>query len=199
MHENWAVLVDGDKILQVGPLSNLTIPNDQRSTEKQTTGNIIAPRPKCERFKTLWSDDGVVSYRELLKNILPDIRKAWDDSNRSSVSLLISSTYSAINFASKLTNRTVDLINQSKSPQNQTNKTLFRAARKSRQISKKLKRKKRDRSLSSTEYFPPLSQILTILARSFDKFNRKFSQKIGVEMIRNFLRLFLVLQLSSVT
>lgn len=31
MHENWAVLVDGDKILQVGPLSNLTIPKNVRN------------------------------------------------------------------------------------------------------------------------------------------------------------------------
>ena len=72
-----------------------------------TTANLSAPRVPNLRFKTKWSDDGVIEYGNQLSPLLLQIRETWGNiqHTNSSISLLLSTTFSAMNIAAKSTNK----------------------------------------------------------------------------------------------
>ena len=77
---------------------------------------LKAPRIPNQRIKILWDEEGIQEYESLVGSNLADIRKLWgNSSSRSSISILLSSTYSSLSFAARSTNKFVDL-SSSKSP-----------------------------------------------------------------------------------
>ena len=86
-------------------VSTCTIPSHQY--EQTDDGKqVTAPRVPNLRFKTKWNDDGVSEYAQLLSPLLPQIRETWGGlQSNTNISLLISSTYSAMNLMSKATNK----------------------------------------------------------------------------------------------
>jgi hypothetical protein len=101
------------------------IPQDQKL--------LKAPRVPNNRIKILWNEEGIRDYETLVGSSLADIRKLWgNSSSRSSISILLSSTYSSLSFAARSTNKFVDL-SSSKSPNPSVNpeiRTLERAVQK---------------------------------------------------------------------
>ena len=71
---------------------------------------VTAPRVTNNRIKIVWNDDGIENYESLVGSSLPSLRERWGNpSSRSSISLLLSSTYSFLSFAASSTNKSVDL------------------------------------------------------------------------------------------
>ena len=73
---------------------------------------VNAPRVTNDRIKILWesSDDGIERYENLVGTSLAGLRERWGNpSSRSSISLLLSSTYSFLSFAARSTNKSIDL------------------------------------------------------------------------------------------
>ena len=86
-------------------VSACTIPPHQYQRQ-DSSKNITAPRISNDRFKTNWSDEGVAEYIQLLTPLLPQIRDTWGSSgSNGTISLLLSSTYSAMNLVAKATNK----------------------------------------------------------------------------------------------
>ena len=80
---------------------------------------VQAPRIPNERIKIIWCEDGIEEYEALVSTNLASLRKLWGNSqSRSSISVLLSSTYSCLSFAAKSTNKFIDLAS-SKSPKPQ--------------------------------------------------------------------------------
>ena len=74
------------------------------------TGNISAPRVLNQRVKVKWSTETVPLYESLVSPSLISLRERWSNSpDPTSFSILIESTYSALNIAAKSTHKTVDL------------------------------------------------------------------------------------------
>ena len=70
--------------------------------------HIIAPRIPNERFSTKWCEDGVAEYRTAVAPLLSQIQAIWGSEPSSScISLLLSTTYSAMNLGAKATNKVV--------------------------------------------------------------------------------------------
>ena len=101
-----------------------------------------APRIPNERIKILWDEEGIHEYERLVGNSLENIRKMWGDStSRSSISILLSSTYSSLSFAARSTNKFVDL-STTRTPKPIVNKeirTLERAVQKANKFLKSRK------------------------------------------------------------
>ena len=69
------------------------------------SSNITAPRIPNLRFCTKWSEEGVAMYKQAVATLLPEIRKTWGSPKSSAhISLLLSSTYSAMTLAAQATN-----------------------------------------------------------------------------------------------
>ena len=91
-------------------VSTCTIP-PQQYQYPDVSKNVTAPRVSNSRFKTKWSDEGVAEYIQLLTPLLPQIRETWGSSvSNANISLLFSTTYSAMNLVTKATNK-VNLLN----------------------------------------------------------------------------------------
>ena len=74
------------------------------------TNLLVAPRVQNDRIKILWSDNGVLEYQNLIGTSLASLRERWaNPSSSSSISLLLSSTYSCLSFAAASTNKCVKL------------------------------------------------------------------------------------------
>ena len=74
------------------------------------SNNVTAPRVPNHRFSTRWSDEGVSDYREAVTPLLSQIRETWGNTAGTlSVSIMLSTTYAAMNIASKSTNKVVNL------------------------------------------------------------------------------------------
>ena len=83
-----------------------------------------APRVLNDRVKIHWSDEGIEAYEELISDSLTDIRNRWGDaSSISSISVLLSSTYSCLSYAAKSTNRFSELSSH-KTQKPKTNPTV---------------------------------------------------------------------------
>ena len=68
--------------------------------------NITAPRIQNTRFATKWSDEGVAEYVDVLTPLLPQIRETWGNiPSTACMSLLLSTTYSALTLAAMHTNK----------------------------------------------------------------------------------------------
>ena len=84
-------------------ISNCSLPTAPVSPPNQHL--IKAPRIPNDRIKIIWTEEGIRDYEKLVGNNLADIRKLWGNpSSRSSISVLLSSTYSCLNFAARATN-----------------------------------------------------------------------------------------------
>ena len=74
------------------------------------TNLVVAPKVKNDRIKILWNDDGINEYQNLIGSSLASLRERWaNSSSSSSISLLLSSTYSCLSFAASSTNKFVEL------------------------------------------------------------------------------------------
>ena len=73
--------------------------------------NIIAPRVPNNRQKVMWSEEGIGLYKEMLGNSLAGLRQRWPDASGSpsSMSVLLSSTYSLFQVAAAASNSVINL------------------------------------------------------------------------------------------
>ena len=72
--------------------------------------NISAPRVPNQRFATKWSEEGVAEYELVTSPLLSQIRDTWGKGEDStSISMLLSTTYAALNLVTQATNRTIPL------------------------------------------------------------------------------------------
>ena len=73
--------------------------------------NIEAPRVPNLGFSTKWSKDGEEDYRQTVTPFLSQIRETWGNSKSSaSISLLLSTTYTAMTQTAKATNKVMNLV-----------------------------------------------------------------------------------------
>ena len=71
---------------------------------------VTAPRIPNNRTKIIWSEEGIKSYEELVGTTLADLSDRWgNSSSRSSLSVLLSSTYQCLSLAACSTNKTIIL------------------------------------------------------------------------------------------
>ena len=60
----------------------------------------------------MWTEDGIEAYEKILKHCLADLRARWgNQESRSSIFILLSSTYSCLSLAAQSTNKCVGLGN----------------------------------------------------------------------------------------
>ena len=70
----------------------------------------IAPKIKNERAKIKWSDSGILDYQTAIGSGLDELASRWCNSDSSSsISILLSATYSLLHIAATSTNKFVDL------------------------------------------------------------------------------------------
>ena len=87
-------------------ISTCVIPPLQHETKYDLSKNIKAPRILNDRFSTKWSDDGVAAYSSVVTPLLPQIRESWgSEPSNANISLLLSSTYTALCLGAKATNK----------------------------------------------------------------------------------------------
>ena len=71
---------------------------------------ITAPRLSIHRHKILWSDEGIVKYKELVAERLSEIRMRWlDPSSKTSLSVLLATTNDILSRSALASNKSVDL------------------------------------------------------------------------------------------
>ena len=71
---------------------------------------VMAPRVSNNRTKIIWSEDGIKAYEEMVGGTLADLTLRWGNSmSRTSLSVLLSSTYQCLSFAACSTNKSIDL------------------------------------------------------------------------------------------
>ena len=87
-------------------VSSCSLPPIPKVTH-DTSDNITAPKVPNLRFKTKWSDEGIIEYSNILSSLLQQIRETWGNMhhNNSSISMLLSTTFSAMSIAAKSTNK----------------------------------------------------------------------------------------------
>ena len=97
------------------------------------TTNIKAPRLSNERAKVLWSEAGILEYKNLVAPQLTRIQNLWLDTpspSRSSLKLLLQSTNNILTTTASITNKTIDL-GKSFSPRSKPIPKLLRISQKS--------------------------------------------------------------------
>ena len=71
---------------------------------------VKAPRVANDRIKIIWDEEGIENYETLVGSSLAGLRERWGNSSSlSSISLLLSSTYSFLSFAARSTNKSIEL------------------------------------------------------------------------------------------
>ena len=71
---------------------------------------LVAPIIPNTRTKTVWSDEGISQYESIIDSSLADLRERWGNSaSKSSLSVLLSSTYSLLVYAANSTNKSISL------------------------------------------------------------------------------------------
>ena len=79
-------------------------PYEVNDKSKLTT----APRISNDRFSTKWCEDGISEYKSVVSPLLPNIRETWgNEPSTANISLLLSTTYLAMNMGSKATNKVI--------------------------------------------------------------------------------------------
>ena len=82
-------------------ISKFSVPTQQYQPS-ESEHNITAPRVENSRFRTVWTEESVAEYKELLSLLLPHIRQTWGSTDsKVTISLLLSSTYTAMNMISR--------------------------------------------------------------------------------------------------
>ena len=78
--------------------------------QHDVSNNITAPRVPNNRFATQWTNEGMSEYNQLASSLLSPIREVWGSTqSNANISLLLSTTYTAMNMAAKATNRVIML------------------------------------------------------------------------------------------
>ena len=94
-------------------LSNCSIPRVQPSPPQECL--VSAPRISNSRMKIVWSEEGIDAYERVVGTALSDLSERWGDpSYRSSLSVLLSSTYQCLSLAACSTNKSVNLAKANK-------------------------------------------------------------------------------------
>ena len=89
-------------------ISSCTLPSV--ASHHKPTNTITAPRIPNERHKIVWTEDGIAEYEAIIGSNLSFLREQWGNpSSRTSVSLLLSSTYACLSLAAKSSNKSIDL------------------------------------------------------------------------------------------
>ena len=89
-------------------LSVCSIPRTLPSHSQEYLVN--APRISNTRTKIIWSEEGIAAYEQAVGTGLADLSERWGNpSSRSSLSVLLSSTYQCLSFAASSTNKSVNL------------------------------------------------------------------------------------------
>ena len=89
-------------------LSSCSIPGAEIPTPDDNL--VVAPRVPNNRTKVIWNEEGIEQYEKILGSALSDLRVRWGNSgSRSSLSLLLSSTYQLLSYAAVSTNKSIDL------------------------------------------------------------------------------------------
>ena len=71
---------------------------------------VVAPKIPNIRTRTVWSEEGIRKYESIIDSSLTDLRERWgNSSSKSSLSVLLSSTYSLLAYAAKTTNKSISL------------------------------------------------------------------------------------------
>ena len=71
---------------------------------------VTAPRVPNDRFCTKWSEDGVIEYSDTVAPLLPQIQETWgSEPSLPNISLLLSTTFMAMNVGAKATNKVVSM------------------------------------------------------------------------------------------
>ena len=115
--------------------------------------NITAPRVPNLRFKTRWSEEGVTEYSDVISTQLRQIRDTWGNMkhNNSSISLLLSTTFSAMNIAAKATNEVSMLGEKKERVKPKTSQSTKAAAKTSFKLLQKLSRLEGSQTASEAE------------------------------------------------
>ena len=72
--------------------------------------NITAPRVINDRIKIIWDEQGITDYEEFISSHLSSLRECWGNpDSRTSVSVLLASTYSCLSLAARSTNPFIEL------------------------------------------------------------------------------------------
>ena len=80
------------------------------SVPPQDNNNITAPRIPNIRVKIIWNEEGIEDYEKIIGTNLRDLREQWGNpESRTSISVLLSSTYACLSLAASSTNKAVDL------------------------------------------------------------------------------------------
>ena len=110
-------------------LSSFFLPST-KATECDSAHSLPrAPRLQNNRQKVIWSEEGIMSYSELVQHALQSIRNNWyHPDSRTSVSILLELTNFVLNKAASLTNKTVSLA-KSTSLSKKSESNVIRAAR----------------------------------------------------------------------
>ena len=107
-------------------VSTCSLPPLLQESSDQTS-YIAAPRIPNTRFATKWSDEGVSEYKQAVAPLLSQIRETWC-SGTTAVSMMLSTTYAAMNLGSHATNKVVNLADKPK-VRSKTNPEVNEAAR----------------------------------------------------------------------
>jgi hypothetical protein len=114
-------------------ISTCSIPTQQHQASDNEQ-NISAPCAKNIRFRTMWTEEGMAEYKKQLITLLLEIRQTWGSSpSTSNITLLLSSTYTAMNMISKSTNKFY-LTADTRKPKNAVSPSVRAAARNSRNM-----------------------------------------------------------------
>jgi hypothetical protein len=131
-------------------ISTCSIPTQQPQVI-DNEGNISAPRTENIRFRTIWTEEGVAEYKEQLGPLLTEIRQTWGSSpSISNISLLLSSTYTAMNMISKSSNKCYNTADSPK-PKDTLSTSVRAAARNSLNELHQLKRLEKSSGITADQ------------------------------------------------
>ena len=89
-------------------LTKFTLPS--QGEEPKPCDLVTAPRTHMERFKILWDDNGIDSYRDLVSHQLQQVRESWEDPcSVSLTSVFLEATNHVLSFAAASTNPSTSL------------------------------------------------------------------------------------------
>ena len=120
-------------------ISAATIPASEKPTIDKSM-NISAPKIPNTRQKIIWSDEGIVLFKQLTSKLLPELRQRWfSGSSTSSTSVLIQSTNFLLALAASETNKSISLATKSDHTPKKVPKAIRKSSNKLARANSKLK------------------------------------------------------------
>ena len=154
---SWSAIID--------PLHNIA--------SKQPNKTSSVPKIINNRQKTFWTNEGIVSYQQLILPQLARLQEFWHSSapmSKTSMSLFLQSTNQVLITCARLTNRTVKL------SENETRRKPRSTPRMVRMSAKKLQRKAKH--LRDISAYLPANSLLVINAMNDFKCSRSLHRKL---------------------